>query len=1446
MSFNPIAHYSAVARRQKMRPAARARNDAAVTKAVHRVARTTTHAAATTQGGAFQARRLLPPPTAAPAVDPQVAKWRQIAQHSNANYAKGQAHPPSVSAEGVANLPALLNATGGGVSSFGGFFQNLGSDVLNTITSVPAQAQLVGQNALTFGIGGPTQIAWNFGTQKALGRVPGLSFLNTLNDSTLRMDKTAAVSMAQDYQTRWVNPLTQIALHGNFGPLVQQFYQHPGFVLADILGAKAAIGHAPNIPGRIAMKLAPESDAAAAASRRFSPYSAQDRASINEFHNRERALGRTFGLRPGESVPKSLRPVPFLEGPGGRFRPPRTVRSQVIDSEHGTPIGSRERQVSRGDYSNDFIARARQRATDRVRNHLGPKIEERANRFVDQNANADLGPIGTGKRKVASLLTSEAKYRRVAKRATINLEDVFMSRGAADAARTVHDTGLDTALRALEPDKAAETGLNVARPLSVEQAAVSMHWDDELSARGGRTPQELRNMIADRMQGEINARARRGDLHGLKEAQANVDAIRRVPDELLTLEGDSPAVQRVKAAIDAGRAADRINQEKSIAARVVSPEAAQDIRSRPSAIHLGGSRWGHDVYAETLAKARKKSRGLLRNIRLAEERGDVATAEKLKKDLVNHRAATKGRLAHIRQQALRQTPDLEAARADYEQALEELNKQKSSAPTRRHVERAYSAGKITGRGQRNLEIAAPQRGPLRHRPGQPTRGAATDYLSEAPTGRQPWAEYKARRLSRSLSNPPALGDLKVPDELIPHPPVAPGEARPQGISSSQGRAYGQILKGQGKKYKIGTEIKGGSPRKLLAARRNFEIYRRRLQRLERQNMGFTNPRRPELVGDKAVYRPRRDAAPGAKVGGARKSRIGMDEARMSRGRLEAYGGWNMNPDLMLQQTLRASENYTGKASPAATKELIDTIAYIGKDGKYLTADSAKLRRGVDLSRVSWINRTKLEEALKALDGLERGKWLDKETIASIFSDTLPETNGTNYIAVHKDAVDIWTDQMRPDGPIKYWDDLLTYWKGGLLALSPRWYINNTFGLALQYGLLAGPDVRSILRGADPAVRAAMERRAPEIARDTLGHEANASATKLLKVMQFGFDVNSRLEEIWRRAAYANRVNRILADENISTGWMSNRRFARALEQLPDAAVRSIARDVEYFIGDYRKFNKFEKKVIKRIVPFYSWLRVISKLTFGLPFRSPLRAYLVSVLGKAAVAGIDPTQYQRPWYDRSAMVFGNVRIGMNSANPADTVGGLVAAFGAKSPAHAIAQEVGGFTNPVITGWQSLQFGTNPFGNFVQPAPGEAVFGHDPTYVNKVTHVVETQPAGMSPGEILLATAAPGQISFIRKIFSNGRTPRDTTDTYQIIADAITRARGGKGDDSLYFPTSKGPTTKTPFWFTPALSALTGANVNKQDTVALVLKARQDLARLAAMQPQLARAKKRAGG
>ncbi len=595
---------------------------------------------------------------------------------------------------------------------------------------------------------------------------------------------------------------------------------------------------------------------------------------------------------------------------------------------------------------------------------------------------------------------------------------------------------------------------------------------------------------------------------------------------------------------------------------------------------------------------------------------------------------------------------------------------------------------------------------------------------------------------------------------------------------------------------------------------------------------------------------------------------GPDQARRSQGRLKATGDIDMRPELMLHQHKRAMQNYTGRISAQALNELLDTARYIDpRTGKALSGNRQAMLAAVESGRARLVNVAGLRKALRELDDLKDGKFLDEQAVGEVFTKTIPEgAKASDYVAISEAAAKVWTEAMTK---VPVLDNALNYWKGGLLALSPRWYVNNSFGLALQYGLMAGTDVRSILQASNGAfykslsrrldkmfpnvakrlatkgernarVSRSLETRQPNLVRDTLA--SDLVGENVPRAVAFGFHINNKFEEFWRRSATVNRTKQALRNEGIRPGSLSEAQMARLIEKMPESMARNIISDVEYFIGDYRKFNKFEREVLKRVIPFYSWLRVISRLTFALPFRSPVRAAALTLLETASTAGINPNDRVLDPYERGALRILGKAVPTWGLNPWQTLVPVVEAGGEKNPLSALSKEAIGWINPIAQFFINQAAGTNNFGNGVIAPPWEASFTGQAGGINSVTGRPSRQNVSIPWSEAVLSAAFPGQISVLRRVAAGGRSAYDTTSTPTLVNDWVSRLGGGKRNESLYRPESKrkGRSVTGLNTYSTAL----GIPVYNQDDAALVREAEKALRKALADQRRLARKKKRA--
>jgi len=99
-----------------------------------------------------------------------------------------------------------------------------------------------------------------------------------------------------------------------------------------------------------------------------------------------------------------------------------------------------------------------------------------------------------------------------------------------------------------------------------------------------------------------------------------------------------------------------------------------------------------------------------------------------------------------------------------------------------------------------------------------------------------------------------------------------------------------------------------------------------------------------------------------------------------------------------------------------------------------------------------------------------------------------------------------------------------------------------------------------------------------------------------------------------------------------------------IAQLSEKDMQRLGGLVDDFVGNFTKMSQFEKHYVRRVIPFYSWFKVISTLSLRLVADDPLRVNLVRNLELAAAASGGTPGFPVPSYLEGAVPLGPVENG----------------------------------------------------------------------------------------------------------------------------------------------------------------------------------------------------------
>ncbi|NCZ53904.1 MAG: hypothetical protein EBY81_08425, partial [Verrucomicrobia bacterium] len=296
----------------------------------------------------------------------------------------------------------------------------------------------------------------------------------------------------------------------------------------------------------------------------------------------------------------------------------------------------------------------------------------------------------------------------------------------------------------------------------------------------------------------------------------------------------------------------------------------------------------------------------------------------------------------------------------------------------------------------------------------------------------------------------------------------------------------------------------------------------------------------------------------------------------------------------------------------AVESLLSKYVVKGADGLPITGDAAvKL---AEQSSDLYVSRSKMQ-LIRTLSAKQ-----EKSPEARALYEAAIATDDVKYL-IPKSVEVGWRQALAPKRGL--FDELNTGWKAGVLALSPRWYIQNMIGMSAQFALGAGLDLQAIRMATSRKYRdlviAEIEGHglASDLGEYVRREGGQVSTGTVTRVVNFGYKWNSRFESIPRRAMYFHALKKKLRDEemvsvgassaHLSEAWLGVIEGAKRGEKWADDLIGQATLETERFMGNYVRYNEFERAVLRRAFPFYGWMRAMHRLAFALPVKYPKRA-----------------------------------------------------------------------------------------------------------------------------------------------------------------------------------------------------------------------------------------------
>jgi hypothetical protein len=325
--------------------------------------------------------------------------------------------------------------------------------------------------------------------------------------------------------------------------------------------------------------------------------------------------------------------------------------------------------------------------------------------------------------------------------------------------------------------------------------------------------------------------------------------------------------------------------------------------------------------------------------------------------------------------------------------------------------------------------------------------------------------------------------------------------------------------------------------------------------------------------------------------------------------------------------------------------------------KSIDLNDLTLRKLDELQNIDTALKASVEEAIK--------------TLPDDVIELMGAVKNNNIYQIPKDVAKTLMFGKGTKGIFEAMVDMQTAgFKRKVLGLSPKWFINNRIGNGIMAGLkgVLPHDYIKALKISDDLLPESLRANSMYEAEKTIigrtgggNNTAFGNTMRLLggefidtadlkglqkakvqlantlgvpgkvinTVTDAMFKFNQKFENLERKAAYLRSVDKVGKKmlKNAGQNITKQEELLKATLNNEDV-LNAVLKDVDTTLGDYINMTPTERRIIRKIVPFYSWFRTISRYTMSLAESNPIRANLANKLAMALEQDEMLPEYQK--------------------------------------------------------------------------------------------------------------------------------------------------------------------------------------------------------------------------